>query len=189
MGVQGNPRPGAWSSGLFETSTTTAANYPHPRRVASAAPPDRRRRRYTCRCARSTAAAPPFENCAGATWPGGAPLLRTIFYSPKSHLLLLLSPTIPFSLYKSTRLRPPVRPRRIQIRARFSRAAARRLALLARASPFAGFHRSGMPNCPVVAGAAPLAAPTAHDMHVRSVASDRDYSRRAVASPFSFFPL
>ncbi|OEL30224.1 hypothetical protein BAE44_0008755, partial [Dichanthelium oligosanthes] len=53
-----------------------------PCRVASAAT-DRRRRRYTCRGARSTAAAPLFENCAGATWPGGAPLLRPIFYSPR----------------------------------------------------------------------------------------------------------
>ena len=71
---------------------------------------------------------------------------------PKSHQLLLLSPTIALSLYKS---HPawPFRPRRLhQIQARFSRAAARRLGSYISPAPLPapGFHRSALLYCPVI---------------------------------------
>jgi len=104
----------------------------------------------------------PFGNCAGATWPGGAPLLRTIFYSPKSHQLLL----IPLSLYNS---HPawPFRPRRVH---QFSRAAARRLVHISppRLSLLLDF--TDLPCFTVPSsrgsGSCPLPASTAHAMHM-----------------------
>jgi len=121
----------------------------------------------------------PFGNCAGATWPGGAPLLRTIFYSPKSHQLLL----IPLSLYNS---HPawPFRPRRVH---QFSRAAARRLGSYISPAPLPapGFHRSALLYCPVIPWQReppPSCLHSSCHAYGRSIASDRDCRRHAVAS-------
>ena len=89
---------------------------------------------------------------------------------PKSHQLLLLSPTIALSLYKS---HPawPFRPRRLhQIQARFSRAAARRLVHISppRLSLLLDF--TDLPCFTVPSsrgsGSCPLPASTAHAMHM-----------------------
>lgn len=134
-------------------------------------------------CAQHSGSAP-FGNSAGATWPGCAPLLRTIFYSSSS------PPTIPLSLYNShPRALPPLSSPNPGYRS--SRAAARsrsppgtsppRLSLLLDFTDLACFTVPSYGG----SGSRHLPASTAHAMHGRSIPSDRDCRRHAVASPLA----
>ncbi|OQU81714.1 hypothetical protein SORBI_3006G107832 [Sorghum bicolor] len=84
----------------------------------------------------------------------------------------------------------PLRPRRIQIQVRVSRAPPLAACSISPAPlPAPGFHRSGMLYCPVAVGAAPFVASTAHAMHGRSDSTDRACRRRVPLLPRSLLPL
>ncbi|KAG0526131.1 hypothetical protein BDA96_06G119100 [Sorghum bicolor] len=97
----------------------------------------------------------------------------------------------PHSLYTPATPPPgPLRPRRIQIQVRVSRAPPLAACSISPAPlPAPGFHRSGMLYCPVAVGAAPFVASTAHAMHGRSDSTDRACRRRVPLLPRSLLPL
>lgn len=111
-------------------------------------------------CAQHSGSAP-FGNSAGATWPGCAPLLRTIFYSSSSPP----RPQPSHSLY-TTATPAPFRPCRVQIQVidplAPPLAAARRPVHLPRASPcswISPIWHALLSRHTVAAGAAPFLPP------------------------------
>ena len=93
----------------------TGRHGPHAPLARLRRPPDRQRRGGAPVGVRAAA---PFENCAGATWPDAAPLLRHVFYyspkRPKPHLLppppppykTTTAPPLPLASIRSAQIQP-----------------------------------------------------------------------------------